>query len=148
MRVAMIVLAAALGATVTPHQASAYGALAVGVPANVARDGFASGITVDRPTEADARESALRTCRGQDPNARVQSQASGPAQKLCTLVTTFHRQCAVVAQDPAAGTPGIGWAVAPTLAEATQQALDNCRATAGATRKQYCVRDGYNCDTK
>lgn len=148
MRVAAIVLTLAVGAYLAPHPAMAYGGLAVGVPSNVAKDGFAYGIVADAPTEAVARETALRSCQGIQANSQVQSPASGPAKKLCTLVTTFQHQCAVVAQDPAAGTPGIGWAVAPTLAAATQQALDNCRATAGEARKQYCARDGYRCDTK
>ncbi len=126
----------------------AYGALAVGVPSNVAVDGFAYGTNVDSPSEDVARDTALSNCKGTNPNSTVNSQPSGPAQKLCTLVTTFHLQCVAVAEDPAAGTPGVGWAVAPTLESATEQAMNNCKATAGEARAQFCARDSYSCDTK
>ena len=100
----------------------------------VAKDGFAYGINVDAPTEEVARATALSNCKGTNPSSQVQSQLSSPARDLCTVVTTFHHQCAAVAEDPAAGTPGIGWGIAPTLDAATRQALDNCVATAGETR--------------
>ena len=148
MRIGAVMLTLAIGACAAPRSALAYGALAVGVPSDVSKNGFAYGINVDSPTEAIARETALRNCRGVNPNSVVNSQPSDPAKKLCTLVTTFHHQCAVVAQDPASGTPGVGWAVAPTLIAATQWAIENCRATAGAARKEFCKRDSYNCDTK
>jgi len=104
-----------IGALLISQQASAFGALAVGVPAEVARSGFAYGINVNSATEAMARETALSNCRGTNPNSEVHSESSQPARALCTVVTTFRHQCAVVAQDPAAGTPGVGWAIAPTL---------------------------------
>ncbi len=126
----------------------AYGALAVGVPPDVANQGFAYGINVDLPTEDEARDMALSNCKGTNPNSTIISQASSPAQALCTLVTTFYHQCAVVAEDPAAGTPGVGWAIAPTVEFATEQAMNNCKATAGESRQQYCARDTYSCDTK
>jgi hypothetical protein len=135
-----------VGALLISQPASAFGALAVGVPADVSHSGFAYGINVNAPTEAMARETALSNCRGTNANSQVHSQSSQPARALCTVVTTFRHQCAAVAEDPAAGTPGVGWAVAPTLEDATQQAINNCRATAGATRKQFCARDAYNCD--
>ena len=85
-------------------------------------------------------------------SAQVDGQSCGQAEAairaLCTVVTAFHHQCAVVAQDPAAGTPGIGWAIAPTLQAATKQAMANCMATAGKSRRQFCARDAYQCDTK
>jgi len=143
-----ILAALSVGALLISQPASAFGAFAVGVPADVTRSGFAYGINVNAPTEAMARETALSNCRGTNPNSQVHSQSSQPARALCTVVTTFHHKCAVVAQDPAAGTPGVGWAVAPTLEAATKQAIDNCKATAGESRKQFCARDAYNCDTK
>lgn len=148
MRIRAILAAWGVAILLIPQSASAFGALAVGVPANVAKDGFAYGINVDAPTEDVARATAFANCKGTNPNSQVQSQSSSPARDLCTVVMTFHHQCAAVAEDPAAGTPGIGWAIAPTLDVATRQALDNCMATAGETRKQYCARDAYNCDTK
>jgi len=142
------VISATLGALAltAPLPAAAWGALAVGVPNNVAKDGFAYGINSNAPTEEVARATALSTCRGTEANAQVHSPSSDPAKALCTVVTSFQHQCAVVAEDPAAGTPGIGWAVAASLDVATQQAMDNCKATAGATRQQFCKRDAYNCD--
>lgn len=148
MNFGAILAAWGVAALLIPQSASAFGALAVGVPTDVAKDGFAYGINVDAPTEEIARATALRNCKGTNPNSQVQSQSSSPARDLCTVVTSFHHQCAAVAEDPASGTPGIGWGIAPTLDVATRQALDNCMATAGETRKQFCARDAYNCDTK
>ena len=148
MNIGAILAALSVGALLIPQPASAFGALAVGVPPDVVHGGFAYGINADSPTEALARATALNNCRGTNPNSHVVSQSSSPARALCTVVTTFHHQCAVVAQDPAAGTPGVGWAVAPTLQAATKQAIDNCMATAGELRKKFCARDAYQCDTK
>jgi hypothetical protein len=146
MKTLIIIAGLNLAAITISAPASAYGALAVGVPSDVSKQGFAYGINVNSPTEDAARQTALNNCKGLNPNSQVHSQASSPAQALCTLVTTFNHQCAVVAQDPAAGTPGIGWAVAPTLQAATDQAMNNCMATAGDSRKQYCERDSFSCD--
>ena len=148
MKALSLVLVVGLSALFGSAPAMAYGALAVGVPADVANQGFAYGMNVDSTTEDAARDAAMSSCKGTNATSVQVSQASSPAQALCTLVTTFHHQCAVVAEDPAAGTPGVGWAVAPTLEDATKQAIDNCMATAGESRKQFCKRDGYNCDTK
>jgi hypothetical protein len=148
MNIGAVLAVLSVGALLTSQPASAFGALAVGVAADVARSGFAYGINVNAPTEAMARETALSDCRGTNPNSEVHSESSKPARALSTVVTTFRHKCAVVAQDPAAGTPGVGWAVALTLEAATQQAIDNCTATAGESRKQFCARDAYNCDTK
>ncbi len=148
MNIRAILAVLSVGALLIPQPASAFGALAVGVPAEVARSGFAYGINANSPTEAMARETALSNCRGTNPNSEVHSESSQPARALCTVVTTFRHQCAVVAQDPAAGTPGVGWAIAPTLEAATHQAINNCRATAGESRKQFCASDAYSCDTK
>jgi hypothetical protein len=148
MKIGAILGAWGVAALLIPQSALAFGALAVGVPADVVKDGFAYGINVDAPTEDVARATAVRNCKGTNPDSQVQSQSSSPARDLCTVVKTFHHQCAAVAEDPAAGTPGIGWGIAPTLDAATRQALDNCMATAGEGRKAFCARDAYNCDTK
>ena len=114
MNIGAVLAVLNVGVLLTSQPASAFGALAVGVPADVARSGFAYGINVNSPTEAMARETALSNCRGTNPNSQVQSQSSQPARALCTVVTTFRHKCVVVAQDPAARTP-----VAPTLEAAT-----------------------------
>jgi Domain of unknown function (DUF4189) len=129
------------GAIFWPARSSADGALAVGVPADVAKQGFAYGFITNKASANEARTVALKNCR--DPNPA----SSAPARALCTLVSSFHDQCIAVAEDPAAGTPGIGWAISPTLETAEKQALDNCRATAGATRQDFCkVEDNARCD--
>jgi len=144
-RIIMVLCAAA---TLAPLPAFAFGALAVGVPADVSKDGFAYAMQVNAPSEQQASDSALNTCRGTstDPNVVVHSQSSAPARAVCAIVQTFSHQCAVVAEDPAAGTPGVGWGIAPTLDVATQQAMANCRATAGASRQQFCAVDSQSCD--
>ena len=148
MKILLFFAAIGLSAITGTAPAMAYGALVVGVPSDVASQGFSYGINVDSPTEDAARDTAMTACKGTNPNSVQHSQASSPAQALCTLVTTFHRQCAAVAEDPAAGTPGVGWAVAPTIEAASKQAMDNCMATAGESRKQFCKTDSYSCDTK
>ena len=136
---ALFVMAVAAAALLAPAPASADGALAVGVPPDVAKDGFAYGRNVNSPTEQAARDRALQLCR-------TAKDASDKARNLCTVVMSFHRQCVSVAMDPAAGTPGVGWAVAQTRSAAEQQALANCVATAGPTRQQYCVKSDSACD--
>ena len=38
------------------------------------------------------------------------------------------------------------WAIATDRETAKQRALDACKATAGASRREYCAVDGDNCD--
>jgi hypothetical protein len=40
--------------------------------------------------------------------------------------------------DPGAGTPGVGWAIAPTMQTAETQAIANCREVAGPNRGKFC----------
>ncbi len=119
--------------------ALADGALAVGVPPDVVQQGFAYGINVNSPDEDTARQRALQNCQST-------TEAPDTAKKFCTVVTTFRNQCAVVSMDPKAGTPGVGWAVASGLDSAEKQALDNCRATAGPDRTQFCEKSASACD--
>ncbi|MGO8916773.1 MAG: DUF4189 domain-containing protein [Stellaceae bacterium] len=125
--------------TLAPVPAAADGALAVGVPGDVSKEGFAYGRNINSPDAATARDRALELCR----NAEDTTDA---ARGLCTVVMSFQGQCVAVAMDPQAGTPGIGWAVAPTRPAAEQQALANCMATAGASRRQFCVMSDSACD--
>ncbi|MDE1938465.1 MAG: DUF4189 domain-containing protein [Alphaproteobacteria bacterium] len=117
----------------------AAGALAVGVPPNVASDGFAYGRNVNSPDKDTASTRALALCRSAH-------DSTDTARNLCTLVMAFEKQCVSVAMDPKAGTPGVGWAVAATKEEANSQALANCRVTAGPTRQDYCVTSDTACD--
>lgn len=134
-------LAALLAAAtlLASNPAAADGALAVGVPANVSQDGFAYGRNINSADATEAGNRALELCRkAQD--------STDTARKLCTVVTSFHQQCISVAMDPQAGTPGVGWAVAPTRQAAEEQALSNCMATAGPDRRQFCVKSDSACD--
>jgi len=46
---------------------------------------------------------------------------------LCEVIQDFKNQCVAVAMDPQAGTPGVGWSVAPDLHTAEAQALSKMR---------------------
>jgi hypothetical protein len=109
----------------------AAGAVAVGQPADVSKDGIAIFTHVKANSAAEAKEKALAGCKSL-PNSSETSKA------LCKIVATFENQCVAEALDPQNGTPGFGWA----------QALSNCRDTAGPTRQDKCVvgSDGLWCD--
>jgi hypothetical protein len=133
---AALLLATAL---LAPAPAAAEGALAVGVPADVVKEGFAYGRDINFPDENAASDRALDLCR-------TAKDSTDTARGMCTIVMSFKGQCVSVAMDPQAGTPGVGWAVAPTRDAADQQALANCMATAGADRRQFCVKSDSACD--
>jgi hypothetical protein len=110
----------------------AAGAVAVGEPADVSKDGVATFIYVGASSAAVAKEKALAGCKGL-PNSSDTSKA------LCKVLATFENQCAAQALDPESGTPGFGWAIARNSRSAREQALSNCRDTAGPTRQDKCV---------
>lgn len=122
-----------------PHSAAADGAVAVGVPADVSKHGYAYGRTVNAESMSTASEHALYNCRSAQ-------GASDAARNLCLVVMTFRNQCASVALDPQAGTPGAGWAVAPTRDAAETQALAECVGVAGPGRRDYCKITDTGCD--
>ncbi len=128
------------GAILWPGHAGAEGALAVGVPSDVAKQGFVYGYVNNKASPDDARTKALDACRAPGPNK------ADPARPLCTLVGNYHDQCVAVAMDPKAGTPGVGWAISPDSETAKNQAIANCRATAGASRRDFCTVDKFACD--
>lgn len=132
------VAALMMGAVATGH-ARAEGAVAVAEPKDVARDGYAFGISGGYRTVEEARTAALQRCR---------SETSAPASTiaLCTVVETFRNACASGSLDPQAGTPGAGWAIGPTKAQAESRAIDACRQTAGADRAQFCEVTATQCD--
>ena len=115
----------------------AAGAIAVGRPANVAKQGISMGFSTNRSTVEEARSRAMTLCR---------DSGTFASSALCEVVATFENQCVAVAIDPKVGTPGFGWAVADTEREAKNKALSNCRETAGPTRGAACnISDSY-CD--
>ena len=133
---AALVVAAALH----PAMARADGALAIGLPADVARDGIAFGWAVRLPL-AEAERVALAQCRGL-------SDVSEETRALCRVVRSFAGACVAVALDPDEGTPGFGWAIAPSKGDAEAQALGDCRRSAGETRQAYCAILVSDCDVR
>jgi hypothetical protein len=118
----------------------AEGAVALGQPADIAQDGVAIFTFVNARTSTEAKDRALAGCKNMD--------ASPKAKSLCKIAATFKNQCVAQALDPESGTPGFGWAMAPNSKAAREQALSNCRDTAGPTRQQACVvgRESLWCD--
>jgi uncharacterized protein DUF4189 len=110
----------------------AAGAVALGEPADIAKDGVAIFTQVNAANAKRAKELALAGCKAL-PNSSDTSKA------LCKIVATFENQCVAQALDPQNGTPGFGWAMAPNSKQAAEQALSNCRDTAGPTRQDACV---------
>jgi hypothetical protein len=110
----------------------AAGAVALGEPADISKDGVAIFTYVRAANSSIAKEKALAGCKAL-PNSSNTSKA------LCKIVATFEDQCVAQALDPQDGTPGFGWAMARNSKQAKEQALSNCRDTAGPTRKDACV---------
>jgi len=120
--------------------AAAEGALALGVPDDVAKEGFSYGTATNRSSGAEAREAALNGCR-------TNRDGSKTSQELCAVYDTFRDKCVSVAMDPKAGTPGVGWAIGPDSATSDLWALTICRATAGTGRGEYCKVTTTNCES-
>lgn len=137
----MVLLGALLTAVLlpVPRPAAADGAVAVGAPADVGKDGYAFGRTVNANNMSEASEHALNNCR-------TAKGATEAARNLCIVVMTFRNQCAAVAFDPEPGTPGAGWAVAPTREAAENQALAECIGVAGPGRRDACKISDIGCD--
>jgi len=110
----------------------AAGAVAVGEPADISKDGVAIYTRVNSADSDTAKSGALAGCRGLE-------HASATARSLCKIAATFENQCVAQALDPQDGTPGFGWALASNSEEAKAQAMSNCRDTAGPTRQDACV---------
>jgi lipoprotein NlpI len=134
----LIAAASCTAGVLWPHSAAADGALAVGLPADVVRGGFASGYSYNAKTMDDARATAIDYCHKAPTNDKARS--------LCKVIETFSDRCVAVSMDPKAGTPGVGWAIGDDLRAAERQALSRCEATAGAERRAACVVTESNCD--
>jgi TIR domain/Domain of unknown function (DUF4189) len=124
-----------------PVTAATAGALAVALPADVAKSGFSYGYSNNNADASHAQAAALNSCR-------TTKDASNDAnlRSLCKVVLNYSNQCIAVSMDPAAGTPGVGWAVANDLKTAERQALGKCEDTAGPSRRAACVIDHSACD--
>ena len=119
-------------------EAGSAGALAVGVAAGGAQNGFAFGIA-DHGDAAKARASALARCK-------ATQESNDAARSRCMVIGTFERECTAIAIDPKNGTPGVGWAIAATQAAANRRALAACKATAGSGRAAACEVSAAHCD--
>jgi Domain of unknown function (DUF4189) len=129
------------GAMLWPHAAAADGALAVGLPGDVAKEGVAMGWVINSENEGWARARALQFC--------LEFMDAPPATRaLCKVIKTFRGECVAIALDPEAGTPGVGWAVAAAVKKAESDALAACVNTAGAERQKFCKVTVSRCDGK
>jgi Domain of unknown function (DUF4189) len=135
-RIILGVMALAVILAATGPSAAA-GAVAVGLPADVAKQGVSMGVSTKAHTMDEAKTQAITNCK---------TVGSPETKALCKVVATFSNQCAALAEDPKPGTPGFGWAIADTPQAAKDQAMANCRDTAGPKRRDAC-ESGDN-DTK
>ena len=138
---AFVGLSLLCGGVLGPSQSHADGALAIGLPPDVVKGGFTYGYSNNNTDVNQAEAKALNACR-------TTKDASNDAnlRSLCKVLQDYSNQCIAVAMDPAAGTPGVGWAIANDLLSAERQALNKCMATAGPTRRAACVVDHSSCD--
>ncbi len=127
------------GLDLVASDANAEGAIAIGIARGGVVQGYAIGWSNDLPSKSAAQKAALDGCRT-SPNSNK------PAQQNCKLVGTIVNQCVASALDPKNGTPGAGWAVAATQADADDAALAKCRSTAGAARRDFCKVMDRRCD--
>jgi Domain of unknown function (DUF4189) len=117
-KTALALIAVAVSAsTASVIQARADGAIAIGLPADVAKKGVAVGTSWGYPTVEAAEARALKECL-------AFMDAPPDTRALCKVVQTFKDQCFVVALDPKNGTPGFGWAVRPTMSAAEEAAME------------------------
>lgn len=116
--------------------AAAEGALAVGSTGNITADGVAVGWSYNYP-EGQAVNLAIDKCK---------AFKAPRATPHCRLIGTFKDECFAVALDPKDGTPGVGWAFAPDKSRAETRAMESCKATAGASRRDYCKVSNSGCD--
>jgi hypothetical protein len=138
---AFVALALFCGGALGPSQSMAAGALAAGVPADVAKGGFTYGYSNNNTDTNQAEAKALNACR-----TTKDATTDANLRSLCKVLQDYSNQCVAVAMDPAAGTPGVGWAVAGDLLSAERQALGKCMDTAGPSRRAACVVDHSGCD--
>ena len=125
-------------AAVATSPALADGALAVGSTSDVAKDGIAVGTSINYKTANEAEQAALKRCKDYKPAPKAAAQ--------CRSVGTFRGECYAVSFDPKEGTPGAGWAIAATKAQAEERAIANCQITAGESRRDFCRIEESKCD--
>lgn len=130
--------AAALTLAMT-QAARAEGAIAIGATGDFAKDGFAFGAAVNKPSANEASETALATCRKYEGAPKMAA--------ICKVVFNFSHECYALAFDEKAGTPGVGWAIAPDKETAEDRAQKNCQVMAGPDRQEFCKVNQSYCDS-
>jgi Domain of unknown function (DUF4189) len=139
MQLGCLVTLLAAAAICANAPAGAAGALVVGSTSDL-KDGIAVGSAINHGTAEEAQAAALKVCREYKPAPK--------AAAVCRLVETFSGQCFAFSFDPKPGASGVGWAIAASKTEAEQRAVDNCKAVAGARRRDFCKIEQSNCDTR
>ncbi len=146
LRIRFAVVASLLIAGFCPNLACADGAIAVGLPDNVAKEGVSIGTIVNSPSNDSAKAEALKQCKTPPKTTVSGTAVTTKTWKLCKLVADFHERCFAYSFDPQDGTPGFGWAVDDDQRGAEQQALANCEKTAGPKRRAACIIVKAGCD--
>jgi len=118
---------------------AADGAVAIGLPDNVAKQGVAQGYSYNAKNSDEALRVAMGYCQDV-------TKSSKQAVALCKAVKFFHDQCASFALDPKPGTPGYGWGVGDDKEAAEKASMSMCLNTAGASRQAYCKVVASDCD--
>jgi hypothetical protein len=119
--------------------ACAEAALAVGQPADVAKQGIAMGWAVDYPSKAEAEKEALARCR-------AVKDAPQPARDVCRIVASVRDTCLAVALDPERGTTGVGWGVHKDRDWAEDAAMEKCAEASNPRRRASCQVALVRCD--
>ena len=128
-----------VGALVGANDSRADGALAVGIPPDVAKQGLAMGYALNYATSEAAQEVALKRCR----EFRDAPQAT---RDQCKIVEKFSKRCVAVALDQDSGTTGLGWSVARSQEAAEGGAMEKCAETSGRKRQEFCRVTLTSCD--
>ena len=138
---AFLVLSLFCGSALGPSLSMAAGALAVGLPADVVKGGFTYGYSNNNDGVDPADSKALNACQ-----TTKDAKNDAKLRSLCKVIIDYSNVCVAVSMDPAAGTPGVGWAIAGDLRSAEAMALKKCEETAGPGRAAACVVDHSGCD--
>lgn len=139
MKILHVLAATLLCGTLVQSRALADATIAIAEPRDVARDGFAIGVSYNYGTRAEADAEALHQCRTYEP-------VSLEVRQLCAVRGAFDDQCVSVAMDPEPGTYGWGWAIFPNQAGADEIAMRNCRNSSTPNRAGYCQVTMRYCD--
>lgn len=138
---AAFMLGVLLAALLSPDAGNADGALAIGLPPDVAKQGIAMGYALNYAKREEAQAEALKRCR-------EFRDAPQTTRDLCKIIENFRDRCLAIAFDPDAGTTGLGWAVAKKQEQAEEMAMDRCIDTAGKKRRDFCRITYTRCDGK